>query len=351
MDVEAVRAALRGPAAAFWAAERLNEALGELLPFGRPRVTAAAVGHLVRAGHLAYLGGDADHPDVHPDQVEALARRRDLPALLDRHVPLGPDQAAVRLGVRRVDFDRIVDLGWITPTGAVDIDYKRQGGVTRVPLYSAQDVALLPVIRPEVDWRELRTVAPGRRSPLSALAPTAEGRDTVLMAGIGRIAGVGRAAVANWRRRHPDFPALHGWRADLWAETRDFSLLQESGAGTHHRWRPTPTASSWRRVSATFSWSLMRNGCAKSMTARAMHSAVSGPACPPPDPQRGHEDAARGPPGRRCPRTARRPPGRGSAVTGTTMRSVTSTSSSGIRGSASANSRAASMSSAWTARR
>ncbi|MFC8817862.1 hypothetical protein [Streptomyces rochei] len=200
MDAEAVRAALRGPAAAFWAAERLNEALGEPLPFGRPRVTAAAVGHLVRAGHLAYLGGDADCPDVHPDQVEAMARRRDLPALLDRHVPLGPDQAALRLGVRRVDFDRMVDLGWITPTGAVEIDYKRQGGVTRVPLYSAQDVALLPVIRPEVDWHELRTVAPGRRSPLSALTPTPEGRDTVLMATIGRIAGVGRAAVANWRR-------------------------------------------------------------------------------------------------------------------------------------------------------
>ncbi|OKK16254.1 hypothetical protein AMK16_26700 [Streptomyces sp. CB00455] len=31
--------------------------------------------------------------------MAALARRRDLPALLDRHVPLGPDQAAVRLGV------------------------------------------------------------------------------------------------------------------------------------------------------------------------------------------------------------------------------------------------------------
>ncbi|WP_431329828.1 hypothetical protein ACPZ13_00885 [Streptomyces sp. IPPR8] len=213
VDAEAVRAALRGPAAAFWAAERLNEALGEPLPFGRPRVTAAAVGHLVRAGHLAYLGGDADHPDVHPDQVEALARRRDLPAILDRHVPLGPDQAAVRVGVRRVDFDRIVDLGWITPTGAVEIDYKRQGGVTRVPLYSAQDVALLPVIRPEVDWHELRTVAPGRRSPLTALTPAPEGRDTVLMTTIGRIAGVGRAAVANWRRRHPDFPAPAGGTA------------------------------------------------------------------------------------------------------------------------------------------
>ncbi|MEU3668276.1 hypothetical protein [Streptomyces virginiae] len=43
-------------------------------------------------------------PDVHPDQVNTLARCRDLPVLLDRHVPLGPDQAAARLGVRRVDF-------------------------------------------------------------------------------------------------------------------------------------------------------------------------------------------------------------------------------------------------------
>ncbi|MEW2268064.1 hypothetical protein ACGF5T_30425 [Streptomyces sp. NPDC047853] len=213
VDAEAVRAALRGPAAAFWTAERLNAALGEPLPFGRPRVTAAAVGHLVRAGYLTYLGGDVDCPDVHPDQVAALARRRDLPALLDRHVPLGPDQAAVRLGVRRVDFDRVVDLGWITPTGSVEIDYKRQGGVTRVPLYSAEDVALLPVIRPEVDWHEVRTVAPGRRSPLSALAPAAGGRDTVLLAGIGRIAGVGRATVANWRRLHPDFPAPAGGTA------------------------------------------------------------------------------------------------------------------------------------------
>ncbi|MFF0428370.1 hypothetical protein ACFYUJ_28725 [Streptomyces sp. NPDC004520] len=110
-------------------------------------MTPSAVGHLVRAGLLTYLGGGTASPDVHPDQVDALARRRDLPALLDRHVPLGPDQAAHRPGVRRTDFDRIVHrLGWITPTGTVTIDYKRQGGITTVPLYSAQDIALLPLI-------------------------------------------------------------------------------------------------------------------------------------------------------------------------------------------------------------
>ncbi|MFD0353417.1 hypothetical protein ACFVHW_06655 [Streptomyces sp. NPDC127110] len=61
-------------------------------------MTAAEVGHLVKAGLLLWRGGDATCPDVHPDQVAALARRRDLPALLDRHVPRAPDQAAVRLG-------------------------------------------------------------------------------------------------------------------------------------------------------------------------------------------------------------------------------------------------------------
>ncbi|MFE9637173.1 hypothetical protein [Streptomyces sp. NPDC006463] len=93
-DAEAVRAALRGLVGAGWAADRLTEALGVPLPRCRPRVTASAVGRLVKAGLLVYLGGDVEFPDVHPDQVAALGRRRDLPVLLDRYVPLGPDQAA-----------------------------------------------------------------------------------------------------------------------------------------------------------------------------------------------------------------------------------------------------------------
>ncbi|MFC8494781.1 hypothetical protein ACFUJU_29100 [Streptomyces sp. NPDC057235] len=218
-DAEGVRAALRGPADAWRAAERLTEALGEPLPFGRPPVTATAVGHLVRAGLLAYLGGDVDTPDVHPDQVATLARRRDLPALLDRHVPLGPDQAARRLGVRRTEWDQVVRLGWVAPVGTVTVDFKRaRGGVTEVPLYSGEAVALLPLTRPSVDWRALRTLAPGRRSPLAALDPAdPEQGDTVFLAEAARMAGVGRAAVVNWRRRHDDFPApiagtdVHPW--------------------------------------------------------------------------------------------------------------------------------------------
>ncbi|MFE1877684.1 hypothetical protein ACFW9N_43770 [Streptomyces sp. NPDC059496] len=205
-DPEAVRAALRGPVGAGWAADRLTEALGGPLPILRPRVTASAVGHLVTAGLLVYLGGDPQFPDVHPDQVAALARRRDLPALLDRHVPLGPEQAAVRLGVRRCDYDQIVRLGWISPVSSVTVGYKSHGGWTTVPLYSGVDLALLPVLRPGVDWEALRTVAAGRRSPLAGLAPVTPGRDVVLLAEVARIARVGRAAVVNWRRRHADFP-------------------------------------------------------------------------------------------------------------------------------------------------
>ncbi|MFJ8016784.1 hypothetical protein [Streptomyces sp. NPDC096339] len=174
-------------------------------------MTAAAVGHLARAGLLVRLGGDAEFPDVHPDQVAALARRRDLPVLLDRHVPLGPDQAARRLGVRRSDFNEIVGrLGWLSPVGSVTVDYKRQGGVTSVPLFNAEEVALLPVVRPWVDWRAVRAARTGSRSLLAALTPMVPGRDRVLLAEVARMARVGRAAVVAWRRRHDDFPAPAG---------------------------------------------------------------------------------------------------------------------------------------------
>ncbi|MYS06315.1 hypothetical protein GTW71_07650, partial [Streptomyces sp. SID6041] len=146
-----------------------------LLRSGRRGEPASAVGHLVRASLLTYLGGEPAFPDVHPDQVAALARRRDLPTLPDRHVSLGPDQAAHRLGVRRTDFDQLVRLGWVTPTATVDIDYKHHGGWTTIPLYSAENLTLLPLTRPSVDWHALRTLTPGRRSPLVGLAPDPHG--------------------------------------------------------------------------------------------------------------------------------------------------------------------------------
>ncbi|MFF4427399.1 hypothetical protein ACFY04_42955 [Streptomyces sp. NPDC001549] len=83
-------------------------------------------------------------------------------------------------------------LGFVSPIGSVEVDYKSHGGVTTVPLYSAEDIALLPVVRPSVDWRAVVTARAGCRSPLAALSPVLPGEDTVLLAEVGRIAGVGR---------------------------------------------------------------------------------------------------------------------------------------------------------------
>ncbi|MCX5202677.1 hypothetical protein OG897_14605 [Streptomyces sp. NBC_00237] len=107
VDAEAVRAALRGPVGASTAADRLTAALGTPLPALRPAVTSRQIGDLARAGLLTVLGTATDAPDIHPDQVAVLARRRDLAQLLDRHLCLGPEQAAIRLGVRRTDLKEL----------------------------------------------------------------------------------------------------------------------------------------------------------------------------------------------------------------------------------------------------
>ncbi|MFD4135285.1 hypothetical protein [Streptomyces goshikiensis] len=98
----------------------------------------------------------------------------------------------------------------MAPVGSVEIDYKRQGGVAVVPLYCAEDVALLPVVRPLVHWPVVYAAPAGACSPLAALDPVVPGRDWVLLAEVARMARVGRAAVARWRYRHADFPAPAG---------------------------------------------------------------------------------------------------------------------------------------------
>ncbi|MEV7616562.1 hypothetical protein [Streptomyces sp. NPDC089799] len=54
------------------------------------------------------------------------------------------------------------------PGRLVEVDYKRQGGVTTVLLYSAEDVALLPVallpvLHPLADWRAVYAAPAGAR--------------------------------------------------------------------------------------------------------------------------------------------------------------------------------------------
>ncbi|PLW72313.1 hypothetical protein C0036_13270, partial [Streptomyces sp. DJ] len=62
---------------------------------------------------------------------------------------------------------------------------------------------------------------------------------TVSAAEISRLAGVGRAAVSNWRRRHPDFPAPAGGTdaSPLFAlgEVEEWLRAQGKLAGTCQR--------------------------------------------------------------------------------------------------------------------
>ncbi|MEV7730217.1 hypothetical protein AB0P15_36720 [Streptomyces sp. NPDC087917] len=125
------------------------------------------IGDLTRAGVLLRLQGPMDAPLVHVDQVTALARRRDLPALLDRHVLYGPDQAAVRLGLRRTDLDHLLRRTLLTPARTVAVDFgKARGGEVAVDLYRGQDVAVLSALHPDIDWAALhRLPDPGGSIP------------------------------------------------------------------------------------------------------------------------------------------------------------------------------------------
>lgn len=113
-----------------------------------------------------------------PVEVDALAARPDLAELLDQAAPLGPDQAAQRLGVRRTDLDHMARLGWLCPADTVRVKFgAARGGTVRVPLYRAGDIDRLPAEHPEADWPALRAVPKGRRSPLAALpTPAGAGR-------------------------------------------------------------------------------------------------------------------------------------------------------------------------------
>ncbi|MER8237297.1 hypothetical protein [Streptomyces sp. NPDC094049] len=208
-EPETLRAALL-VRSAHQAAEQLTVALGDPLPPRRSAVTVSAVARLVRAGLLVQLSDDPDFPVVHADQVAQLARRRDLAAALDRHVPLGPDQAAHRLGVRRTDLDHLVRLGYLTPTHTTTVKYPAaQGGPTTIPLYNAQDVALLDTVRPHIDWTAVRATPPGRRSLLASLDPVTPDTDHVGLDDVALIAGVRRTTAASWRH-HADFPPAVG---------------------------------------------------------------------------------------------------------------------------------------------
>src|SRR4051794_37354552 len=72
---------------------------------------------------------------------------------------------------------------------------------------------------------------------------------TVSAADIARIAGVGRAAVSNWRRRYPDFPQPVGGTTN----SPLFSLVQVEGWLDQHgkSFRMSSADRFWQRVRTT----------------------------------------------------------------------------------------------------
>ncbi|MGV9315178.1 hypothetical protein ACWDR0_23790 [Streptomyces sp. NPDC003691] len=173
MDPEAIRAGLPGePLSAYEAAEVLAGALGApSAPGEAPSVRAFTVRQLIAAGTLMDLSGNPRAALLHPDQVAAVAARPGLAELLAPLAPLGPDQAAARLGVRRSDWNHMVRLRWVRPAEWQEVEFgtSRAGAVT-VPIYRVGDVDAIPAAHPAVDWSALRAIGRGRRSPLAALS-------------------------------------------------------------------------------------------------------------------------------------------------------------------------------------
>jgi hypothetical protein len=172
VDAAAVRAAMpTPPISGSAAANRIATALGTPnTPGQKANVTAFVVRRLVDRGLLADLSAVPDGTLHHPGQVDQVCRHEDLAPLVAADTPLGPDQAAARLGVRRSDFDHLVRLGWIRSPQTIEVRFgTSRAGAVAVPLYTTADVDTVVTAHPEIDWEQLRTTGKGRRSPLAAL--------------------------------------------------------------------------------------------------------------------------------------------------------------------------------------
>lgn len=174
LDADAIRAAMpSSPLSGGEAADRITDALctPNRATYGeRAHVTAFVVRRFVDRGLLADLSVNPDGTLHHPDQVAEVCRREDLADLVAADTPLGPEQAAARLRVRRTDFDHMVRLGWVRSPQSIEVRFgSSRAGAVDVALYTTASVDAIVTTHPEVDWEQLRAVEKGRRSPLAAL--------------------------------------------------------------------------------------------------------------------------------------------------------------------------------------
>ncbi|MGW3494823.1 hypothetical protein [Streptomyces sp. NPDC001020] len=171
LDADAIRGAMSSPPISSGAAaDRIADALGTPNPtaYGeRANVTTFVVRRFVDRGLLVDLSANPDGTLNHPDQVAEVCRRKDLADLVTADTPLGPEQAATRLRVRRADFDHMVRLGWVRSPQSIEVRFgTSRAGAVDVALYTTGVPA-----HPEIDWEQLRAVEKGRRSPLASLRP------------------------------------------------------------------------------------------------------------------------------------------------------------------------------------
>lgn len=172
MDADEIRATLpHEPIVGSIAANLIAEALGlPNQPGERANVTSFVVRRLIAHGLLTELSGNPEGSLINPAQVATVCERQDLGDLVAAYTPLGPDQAAAHLRVRRVEFDHMRTLKWITPTEWREVRFgTSRAGAVDVPMFTTASVDAVVDAHPEVDWEQLRNVGRGRRSPLAAL--------------------------------------------------------------------------------------------------------------------------------------------------------------------------------------
>ncbi|RSS81471.1 hypothetical protein EF919_40100, partial [Streptomyces sp. WAC02707] len=118
-------------------------------------MTAFVVRRFVDRGLLADLSANPDGTLHHPGQVAEVCHREDLADLPAANTPLGPEQAASSLRVRRADFDHTVRLGWIRSPQSIEVRFgTSRAGTVDVVLYTTASIdAVVPAGLPSTAAR------------------------------------------------------------------------------------------------------------------------------------------------------------------------------------------------------
>ncbi|WP_199043177.1 hypothetical protein [Glycomyces salinus] len=127
-------------------------------------VSAAGVTELARQGRIQIAGHYKGHPLYSGHSLEAFADTEAAAAACEAGRELTADEAAVRLGIRRTDFDHLTRAGITGPAGTWPTRYG-----TTVPYYRVGDLDRIEADRPAIDWAAVRATPKGRPSPLAGL--------------------------------------------------------------------------------------------------------------------------------------------------------------------------------------